>query len=504
MSWVSGPEAMTGPRRFNVTEGTSVVLLVNGKAQDKVYKAGRNGGLVNLFSEDRNVPQFGDLSLLTFRHAVDVNHRAHADVRLADGSMITVEADFEVRPEWKANDSLLLTWIRRYGANPATIEQAAERALDSDFESIVRASLNHLTHDQVQAAPDKRSLLKVFPQPSGLLAIDHLLRVTCTEDPHVREVRDLQHSIMVDKARAEAEEIRFRLGQRLEFMRASHANDIDRVRAEGELDLGKLRTLGEVAINQALAAAYGISPADVAYPGVYQDRQKVIAEAVRSVLTENADILPLLVELSNGNPAQFLTAMFESASSRGASSRGATGTPSDGDHHQPAPVNHVQLDTHPAARSIPWTLEPSTARCLEQAGISELVLGSAVIEGPHGPQRVAVLASGGDRRVGTIDDPDGLKAIVVRQRDSVEDTVLRLLHAAAQWCDYSLRFTPPNVIQDQNRNRALVQIDIDQASPLNAPARPHAPLALAAWISAINALGMSTTPEVTVSIMGKR
>lgn len=499
MSWVSGPEAITGARRFNVTEGTSVVLLVNGRIQDKVYKAGRNGGLVNLFSEDRSVPQFGDLSLLTFRHAVDVNHRAYADVRLVDDSMITVEADFEVCPAWKANDSLLLTWIRRYGANPATIEQAAERALDSDFESIVRASLNHLTHDQVQAATDKRRLLKVFPQPSGLLAIDHLLRVTCTEDPHVREVRDLQHSTMVDKAQAEAEEIRFQLGRRLEFMRASHANEIDRVRTEGELDLGKLRAVSEVTINQALAAAYGVSPADVAYPGVYQDRQKVIAEAVRSVLTENADVLPLLVELSNGNPVQFLTAMFESASSRG-----VTGTLSDGDHRQPALVNHAQLDTRPRPRSIPWTLDSSTARCLEQVGISELVLGSAVIEGPHGPQRVAVLASGKDRRVGTIDDPDGLKAIVVRQRNSVEDTILHLLHAAAQWCDYLLRFTPPNVIQDQNGNRALVQIDIDQASPLNAPVRPHAPLALAAWIAAINELGTSTTPEVTVSIMGKR
>lgn len=499
MSWVSGPEAMTGARRFNVTEGTSVVLLVNGRAQEKVYKAGRNGGLVNLFSEDRNVPQFGDLSLITFRHAVDVNHRAHADVRLADGSMITVEADFEACPAWKANDSLLLTWIQRYGANPATIEQAAERALDSDFESIVRASLSHLTHDQVQTATDKRSLLKVFPQPSGLLAIDHLLRVTCTEDLHVREVRDLQHSIMVDRARAEAEEIRFQLGQRLEFMRASHANDIDRVRTEGELGLRNLRALSEVTINQALAAAYGISPADVAYPGVYQDRQKVIAEAVRSVLTENADILPLLVELSDGNPAQFLTAMFDTAPSRG-----TTRMPSGRDHRQPAPANQAQLATRPALPSIPWTLDPSTVSCLEQVGIHEPVLGSAVIEGPYGPQRVAVLASGGDRRVGTIDDLNGLKAVVVRQRDSVEDTVLRLLHAAAQWCDYSLRFTPPNVIQDLSGNRALVQIDIDQASPLNGPARPHAPLALAAWISAINALGTSTTPEVAISIMGKR
>lgn len=499
MSWVSGPEDLTGVRSFNVTEGTSVVLLVNGRAQDKVYKAGRNGGFVNLFSENRNVPQFGELSLLTFRHAVDVSHRTHTDVRLADGSTISVEADFEVSPAWKAQDSLLLTWIRRYGANPATIEQAADRALDSDFESIVRASLSRLTHDQVHGAADKRSLLKIMPQPSGLLAIDHLLRVTCTEDPHVREVRALQHGIMVDHARAEAEGIRFQLSQRLELMRASHANDIDRVRAEGELGLGKLKALSEVTINQALAAAYGISPADVAYPGVYQDRQRVIAEAVRSVLTENADILPLLVELSNGDPAQFLAAMFAAAPSTS-----ATGMPPGGDQRQPAPVSHAQLATRPAVLSIPWTLDPSTASCLEQVGIRERVLGSAMIEGPHGPQRVAVLASGGDRRVGTIDDPDGLKAVVVRQRDSVEDTILRLLHASAQWCDYSLRFTPPNVVRDLHGNRALVQIDIDQASPLNGPVRRHAPLALAAWVSAINALSSSTKPEVVISIRGKR
>jgi hypothetical protein len=496
LSWVSGPTSLTGSRSFNVTVGTHTVLLVNGKPRETVYAAGRNGGIINLFG-DRRVPQFGDLQIMVFRSAVDVTRLASADVRLADGATITVSADLEVKPAWEANDSLLLKWVERYGANAGTIEHAAEAALDADFAAIVTSSLGQLTHDQVHSIADKRSLLKSAGCPTGLLAIDKILNVTCSEDRHARAAHDTRRELIVAQAEAEADEVRFRLGQELDALRAMHANRIGAIHTQGELALERARAHNTAIINAAVAALYGLNPVDVAYPEVHADRQRILAETVRSVLTENADMLPLLAELGESSPAGFLQQMFSAATGPAPTARrpGAATTTT-----RPArPVlTALPLGTDPGGSGQRWPSAPEVASQLTAIGIHDPVVGSAVCEGPQGLQRIALTASGSDRVVGSIGVPGTTNAIVVRERATVFETVNRVLVAAAQWCGYTLGYKPVN----GSGGRLL--IDIDQVSANRQHAHHNAPLALAAWVSAINALMANTIPQVTVSVLGQR
>ena len=124
MSWVSGP-TVTDSRHFNVTVGTHVVLLKNGKPRETVYTAGRNGGIINVFS-DRSVPLTGNLEIMTFRSAMESSRPAPTSGS-RDGATITVSADLQLKPAWQASPRLLLTWVERYGADPGTIERAAKR-----------------------------------------------------------------------------------------------------------------------------------------------------------------------------------------------------------------------------------------------------------------------------------------------------------------------------------------------------------------------------------------
>src|SRR5580692_6324327 len=102
--------------------GTYVVLLVNGRPREKVYTAGRAGGIIHL-ADDNRVPLTGELKTMVFNSAVSVPTLKCAGVRLADGATIAVSADVEVMPAWAARTRLLLDWIERYGTNAASIEQ---------------------------------------------------------------------------------------------------------------------------------------------------------------------------------------------------------------------------------------------------------------------------------------------------------------------------------------------------------------------------------------------
>ena len=505
MSWVTGPITLT-ERRFNVTVGTYVVLLVNGKPRETVYTTGRNGGIINLFG-DRRVPPFGELQTLVFDSAVDVPRLDCANVRLADGATITVSVDVEVKPAWEANNTLLLEWVERYGANPARIERHAKTALDGDFAAVVTSSFSRLTHDQVHSAADKRTLLKSTGRPTGLLAIDKILNVTCTEDQHARAAHDTRRSVIVDAAQAEADQIRFELGQQLDALRALHANRIAAIRADGELGLERAHAHNRAVINRAVAALYGLNPADVAYPQVHADRQRILAETVRSVLTENADMLPLLAELDRSSTAGFLQEMFSTAASPAptatpASRQLSTATSTTG---SPRPIlTALPRGEDPRPDRRQWASVPSVASQLAAAGIHDPIVGSAVHEGPQGLQRIALIASGSDRVVGGIGVPGNVNAIIVRERATVFETVNRVLVAAAQWCDYTLGYKPVNDPQAQSGSGGRLLIDIDKVSANGQHTHRDAPLALAAWVAAINVLMANAAPRVTVSVLGQR
>jgi hypothetical protein len=497
LSWVSGPAPLTDARHFNVTVGTHIVLLVNGRPRDTVYTAGRNGGIINLFGE-RRVPQFGDLQTMTFRSAVDVKS-ARTDTRLADGATIAVSADLQVKPAWTANERLLLTWVERYGANAATIERAADAALDADFAAMVTSTFRKLNHDQVHATTDKRSLLAVSAGPSGLLAIDQVLNVTCTRDPHAETAHNtLRNATVVAPAEAEAAQIRFNLSRELDVLRAQHANDLAAIRVNGELAFERARAANTAIINRAVAELYGLNPADVAYPQTHMDRQRILAETVRSVLTENADMLPLLAELGGTHPAGFLQQMF-----------GTTSSPSVGTATSQAQGTRTAVAAIPQAGATGtggqrWPTAPDVTAKLVDVGICDTVVGSAACAGPQGTQRIALAASGADRVVGGAGVPGSTNAVVVRERGTLFETVNAVLAAVAQWTGYTLGYKPVNNPGVQSADGGRLLINIDHVIPSGQAVHANAPLALAAWVTAINTLMADSTPRVTVSVLGQR
>jgi hypothetical protein len=487
VSWVTGPTTIA-ERKFNVTVGTYVILLVNGRPRETVYTTGRNGGIVNLFG-DRRVPQLGVLQTLVFDSAVDVPRLNCARVRLADGATISVAADVEVKPAWEAKNSLLLEWVNRYGANPARIEQNAKAALDGDFATAVAASFSRLSHAQVHAAADKRTLLRVTGRPTGLLAIDRILNVTCTEDPQVALAHQVRHEARtVAPAQAEADRVGLELGHQLDALRAVYGNRIAAIHADGELGLARARAQNEVIINRAVAALYGLSPAEVAFPQVYADRQRILAQTVQSVLTENADMLPLLAELDRSSTAGFLREMFSATASPAPASPG------------PAAQMAITRRSGPQSSRPQWGSVPGVADRLAAVGITAPVVGSAVHEGPQGPQRIALVASGPDQVIGGIGMPGNTNAVVVRERDTVLETVNRVLTAAAQWCEYTLGYVPAN----DPRGEGRLLIDIDQAVPKSGSAHQDAALAVAAWVAALNTLTAAVTPQVSITVLGQR
>jgi hypothetical protein len=151
-----------------------------------------------------------------------------------------------------------------------------------------------------------------------------------------------------------------------------------------------------------------------------------------------------------------------------------------------------------------WATAPDVASLLAEAGIDDQVVGSAVHDGPQGPQRVALTSSGSDRIIGGIGVPGSTNAIVVRERATVFETVNRVLAAAAQWCGYTLGYKPVNDPQARHGSGGRVLIDIDHVRADGGSAHPEAPLALAAWVAAINTLMAGTTPQVTISVLGQQ
>jgi hypothetical protein len=501
LSWVTGPNILT-ERKFNVMTGTYVVLLVNGRAREKVYTAGRAGGITHIVDDNR-VPLTGELKTMVFNSAVNVPTLKCADVRLADGATIAVSADVEVKPAWSARTRMLLDWIERYGANAASIEQHAKAALDGDFASLVRSSFEPLTHVKVHSAADKRSLLKSVGHATGLLAIDRILNVTCTRDEHAERAHALGREGLVTAARVNLETLEFKLRQQLDEMGALHANAIAAISADGELAIARKRAETEALINRTIAAFYGISPAEVAFPQLLTERQRIELETVQSVLTQNADTLPLLAEVDADSAVRLLRQMFSGTASP------APGTPPGVRQPVPAttarssglPLTALPSAGEPQVGPQRWPSAPDVAARLAAAGITDRVVGSAVCDGPHGIQRIALTASGSDRLVGGIGIPGNTNAIVVRERSTLLETVNALLAAAAQWCGYALAYDPPQ----RTGSGGPLLIDISQVSPRGGQtAHPNALLGLAACIRAINTLMADTTPQVSVSVLGQR
>lgn len=501
MSWVTGPNILT-ERKFNVMTGTYVVLLVNGRPREKVYTAGRVGGIIHLVDDNR-VPLTGELKTMVFNSAVSVPTLKCADVRLADGATIAVSADVEVMPAWAARTRLLLDWIDRYGANAASIEQHAKAALDGDFASLVRSSFGPLTHVKVYSVADKRSLLKSTGHATGLLAIDRILNVICTRDEHAERAHSFDREGLVVVSEANLETLRFKAGQQLAEMRALHANTLAAISTDGEIAIARKRAEAEALINRAVAGLYGISPAEAAFPQLLTERQRIELETVRSVLTENADMLPLLAEVDADSAVRLLRQMFSGMASAVPGTRPAARQPVPA---APARSSGLPLAALPSAEESPagpqrWPSAPDVSARLAAAGITDRIIGSAVCEGPHGIQRIALTASGSDRLVGGIGVPGSTNAIVVRERSTLLETVNAVLAAAAQWSGYTFAYDPPQ----RTGSGGPLLIDISQVSPRGGqPAHPDALLGLAAWIKAINTLMADTVPQVSVSVLGQR
>lgn len=487
MSWVTGPHPAQ-ERSFNVQVGTRVVLLVNGRPHPVIFTPGRAGGLSNLVG-DRRIPAFGELARLIFKSASDITPRSTADIRLADGADITVKAVLEVSPAWEADDRLLLTWVERFGGNAAAINEAAQRALDADFTALMRSNLGPLSHDRVHAVPDKRSLVRADGKASGLLRIDRVHNIEVSEDPKARLARDtLREAQIVAQAEAEAEQLRFVLTQKLDVLRQEHAGTLAQVRARGEVATDWIRSLGNAEIHAATATAYGLSPVDIAYPEVYKDRERIIASTVRSVLTDNADVLPILADLGDSNPVEFLSRMFSTASAprtnRGDSSRSST-----------SPASPFQL-------AGTWPIDPTVPGLLSRLGVTDNLMGGTTLQTRTTSQTVAVVNAGGDRVFGNIDNFIGSQALIVQQRETHQQTIVAALNLLEVWADALFDYLPLQLGRGTDGRTTDMTIDINRIDYKTEQSPQIAPMAIAGWVMSINALAAATTPKVVVRVKG--
>jgi len=137
---------------------------------------------------------------------------------------------------------------------------------------------------------------------------------------------------------------------------------------------------------------------------------------------------------------------------------------------------------------------------LTTVGIQDTAVASAACDGPQGTQRIALTATGPDRVVGGIGVLGSANAVVVRQRETVFETANAVLAAVAQWTGCTLGYKPANNPGARNADGGRVVMNIDHVVPRGPDLHVSAPLALAAWVTAINALMASTTPQVVVLV----
>lgn len=451
--WVKGPSPLT-ERTIDVFEGTICVILRNGEVYD-VRGPGRHGGLFRLLDEERRLPVSGSLTVLTFERAPAVSQRVRTAVRLLDGATVEVEMQAAIVPLWQKDPAAVKDVVRRYGVQPAHIQEMAQVELEESMRVMARESLSALTHTQVHGRADTRTLMKL-PAPKGLLTVGRLVSCSISRDPH----EEASLAAMRDGG---LNQLREALEAGLARLRATNRIEVDTIQRRGEL-AGRMEiAAAESEINATVAKILGIPAVDVAYPNQRDERLQAQYRTVRGVLENNMDLLPLLADPAYGGAAAGLASLIS----------GVFPTPG----HAAAQTSRP---TFPAVAEVAPGRLPSAP-----AGVSPIrLLRRASTAGPAGQLEVQLIEGGTDRVIGAVDDARGPDRLMIRNSPDPVDVAMRALSAAATWCGVQVgaRVVSPPGPRDPGRI-ALTRVE-------SGSRHPHADVerALGAWIVAINRL----------------
>lgn len=284
--------------RFDVPEGYFAVVLQNGRAVG-VQDSGRVGGLWNSVSlSERRLPWTGTLQYMLFAASplhVDLVER---DVPLGDGSLITVRADVRATPAWSRSPSALLEIVRERGIVAEEYRLAASASLQADFRALIRASLMDTGHGDVFTTVDNRDAIG-GRESRGIVAISEILDVQFDRDPHVAALDELQRGFAIQAEQARIDEQLFELRSGLDLARAELQSRID-----------STSMLSVAQAHQAAAEIYGVPAWAMAYPEQLASARERHQTMVASLLTEYADVIPLMAESMGTTPDGVLRAVL--------------------------------------------------------------------------------------------------------------------------------------------------------------------------------------------------
>lgn len=437
-NWVNGPEAVT-EKKIDVFEGTVVALLRNGEIYD-VRGPGRHGGLWQTFNEERRLPIIGSLTKLTFERVPDVSDLITTQVRLRDGATVEVSVQASIAAIWEHKPEVVLDIVRRYGVNPAKIQENAQRDLDDSLRVMMNDSLRNLTHNEVHDVSDPRCLMRI-PTPRGPLIVERLLSCTVGRDVHEEQYVATIRDSGIASVRADIE-------RKMDRFRAENRNELAAIQQQGELKRRAIEAHAQAQLDVATAQLLGIDTIDVRYPDQRTARLTAQYEMVRSIFADNMDLLPMLADPTY---TPVLAGLF-----------GSIGLPP------------VQPGTH-----VPRQVAQSSG---PRARPGNRVLRHAVAKGPCGPQEALLVEAQGDRCVGSI-ATQGPHRILVGISDDPVDVALRALRLAANWSDTQIAVRVLNHATDDEPGRVTVTRVEEGASDPNVVAS-----AIGSWVLAINAM----------------
>lgn len=441
-------------RTIDVFEGTVCVILRNGEVYD-VRGPGRHGGLLRLLDEDRRLPVSGSLTVLTFERAPAVSQAVSTPVRLRDGATVTVEMQAAIVPLWQKNPEAVKDVVRRYGVQPAHIQEMAQAELEESLRVMARESLSVLTHEQVHSRADARTLMRI-PAPTGLLTVGRLVSCSISRDQH----EEASLTAMRDGGLNHLREV---LEAGLARLRATNQIEVDAIRRRGEL-AGRMETaVAESEINATIAKLLGIPAVDVAYPAQRDARLRAQYETVRGVLENNMDLLPLLADPAYGNATVGITGLISGLF--------------------PEPGRAGARPSQPSLRPSEPPAPALPSRASGSSGSQIRLVRRASATGPSGPLEVQIIEGASDRVVGAISSGGPHRLMIGNGSDPV-DLAMRALAAAATWCGVQVGARVLSPAGAGNPGRiALTRVE-SGAQPPHADAE----LALGAWIVAINTL----------------
>lgn len=383
--WVSSPVTLS-ERTLVVDEGTVAVILRDGKLYD-VRGPGRHGGLWRLFTENNNLPLFGELKVMTFHRGPSMSDPISVPVRLVDRATVNVTVVVSIVPMWRTNPSAAGNTVREYGIDPRRIEEGEQVKLVSAVKAMIESTVGSQTHNYVHTYPDKRSLLSI-PHVPGLLQVSGILSCEISRDDH------LEAAIRDERDAA------------LEAQRAYFSNRIEMIRLFGSMERQHAEAVSQAQLHLAVSRMLGVPVTDLAFPGSRELREGAQYRAAEAVLAQNLDLVPLFADPTAAHAVKNLmdavNGMF-----------GGPGMPT----------------------AAPPML-PSVA-----GGASARLVKRITMDSPSGAMEVLLVGGGEDRVIGQIGAPPPNRLLVIDNPDPV-NVALRALGLAGTWCGLRIGAIP--------------------------------------------------------------